>query len=338
MPFRVLYADPQWAVRDGRPDLAQTSIERDIYDNRFSLELGVFADGAYVREGPRFLEHARGADAILISRVHITPDVIAAIRPSCKVVVRQGIGYDTLNPPLLKENGILGYTVPDYCVDEVSNHTLAMILALERRIVAQNARVKAGQWGAHATGYPRRLSHCTLGIIGFGRIGAVTARKAGSIYGRTIAYDPYVSADLMAAHRVERRARLDELLAEADVVAIHALLNEETRSLIDRSSIAHMKPDAILVNTARGGIIDPEAVLERLEAGKLGGYASDVFHPEDPNAHPVNKRILGFDNVIVSSHCAFLSAEAEVSIRSRVAALIVEILTTENRPALGRVA
>ena len=100
-----------------------------------------------------------------------------------------------------------------------------------------------------------------------------------------------------------------------------------------------MKSDAILVNTARGNIVSPEAVLERLEAGKLGGYASDVFDPEDPNAHPVNKRILAFENAIVSSHCAFLSADAEASIRRRVAAeLIVEVLTTGNAPTFGRVA
>jgi D-3-phosphoglycerate dehydrogenase len=131
---------------------------------------------------------------------------------------------------------------------------------------------------------------------------------------------------------------LEDFLAESDVVAIHALLNEETRHLIDRRAIAHMKPDAILVNTARGGIVEPEAVLERLESGRLGGYASDVFVPEDPNAHPVNKQLLAFENVIVSSHCAFLSSEAETSIRQRAAALIVELLTTERRPSLGRVA
>lgn len=338
MSFRVLYADPLWAVRDGRPDLGQASIERDVYDGRFSLELGVFEGATYVREGPRFVERARGADAMLVSRVRITPEIVAALEPTCRLVVRQGIGYDNLNPALLKAHGILGYCVPDYCVDEVSNHTLAMILALERRIVLQNARVKAGQWGTHATGYPRRLSNLTLGIVGFGRIGATTARKAGTIYKRVTAYDPYVSGDLMAGHRVERRERLADLLAEADVVAIHALLNDETFHLIDRASIAHMKPDAILVNTARGNIVAPEAVLDRLEAGKLGGYAADVFDPEDPNADPLNKRILEFDNTLVSSHCAFLSAEAEASIRRRVAELIVAVLTTGNAPTFGRVA
>ncbi len=338
MSFRVLYADPLWAVRDGRPDPAQASIERDVYDARFSLELGLFGETTYVREGPRFLDLARGADAMLVSRVRITPEIVAALAPTCKLVVRQGIGYDNLNPPLLKEHGILGYCVPDYCVDEVSNHTLAMILALERRLVAQNALIKGGGWGTYATGYPRRLSNLTLGLVGFGRIGTATARKAGTIYRRVIAYDPYVSGDLMAGHRVERRERLAELLAESDVVAIHALLNEETHHLIDRSAIAELKAGAILVNTARGNIVAPDAVLEALETGRLGGYGSDVFDPEDPNADPVNRRILAFENVLVSSHCAFLSAEAEASIRRRVAELIVEVLTTGKAPSFGRVA
>lgn len=338
MSFRVLYADPLWAVRDGRPDPAQASIERDVYDARFSLELGIFENGAYVRRGERFAAHVRGADAMLVSRVQITPEIVAALAPTCKIVVRQGIGYDNLNPPLLAQHGILGYCVPDYCVDEVSSHTLGMILALERRLVVQNASIKAGSWGTYAAGYPRRLSELTLGIVGFGRIGTATARKSGTMFKRMAAYDPYVSADLMAAHRVERCDRLETLLAQSDVVAIHTLLNDETHHLIDRDSIAHMKPGALLVNTARGRIVEPAAVLERLEAGALGGYGADVFDPEDPNADPVNKSILAFENVIVSSHCAFLSVEAEASIRRRVAELIVEVLTTGKAPPFGRVA
>lgn len=338
MSFRVLYADPLWAVRDGRPDPARASIERDVYDARFRLELGLFEDGTYVRQGERFNAHVRGADAMLVSRVRITPEIVDALAPACKLVVRQGIGYDNLNPALLAQRGILGYCVPDYCVDEVSSHTLGMILALERRIVAQNAAIKAGAWGTYASGYPRRLSELTLGIAGFGRIGTATARKAGTIFKRMLAYDPYVSADLMAAHRVERCERFEALLEQSDVVAIHALLNDETRHLVNRGSIAHLRPGALLVNTARGNIVEPAAVLERLEAGLLGGYGADVFDPEDPNADPVNKRILAFDNVVVSSHCAFLSLEAEASIRRRVAELIVEVLTTGKAPPFGRVA
>ena len=338
MSFRVLYADPLWAVRDGRVDPEQASIERELYDERFRLDFGIFENGGYLREGTRFVEHARGANAMLISRVRITPEIVAALEPTCRLVVRQGIGFDTLNPALLREHGILGYTVPDYCIDEVSNHALAMILALERRLIQQNERVKTGRWATYGTGYPRRLSDLTLGIVGFGRIGTATARKAAPIYRRIIAYDPYVSADLMAAHGVERRETLAALLSEADAVTIHAPLTDETQHLINRVSIAHCKPGAILVNTARGKIVEPRAVLERLQAGRLGGYGADVFDPEDPNDDPINREILRFDNVVVSSHCAFLSAEAERSIRRRVAELIIAVLTTGAAPSFGRVA
>lgn len=336
--FRVVYTDPFFAPRGERPDTAAFALERDIYGSSVELRTGPFAAGVYEREGPRLVEAVRGADAIVVSRTEVTEDLIAALKPSCRVAIRQGIGYDNLRPPLLAQAGILGYNIPDYCIDEVGDHTLALILALERRLTVQNAKIKANAWGVRNGGVPRRLSECTLGIVGFGRIGQATARKAKAIYGTILAYDPYVSDDLMAGHGVTAVETLLKLLAASDVVAIHALLNEETRHLIDDRTIRHLKPGALLVNTARGGLVRSEAVLARLHDGILGGYASDVFTPEDPNADPVNRELLAFDNVIVSAHCAYLSATSEQSLRRRVAQLGLHVLQTGDAPSFGRVA
>jgi D-3-phosphoglycerate dehydrogenase len=336
--YRVVYTDPFWATRGERVDTGTFALEREILGTSVDVATGLFANGSYVREGPKLLELVRGADAVIVSRTEITPDLIDVMRGHCRVAIRQGIGYDNLNPKLLAPAGILGYNIPDYCVDEVSNHTLALILALERKIVLQNAAIKDDRWSVRTGGYPRRLRDLTLGIVGFGRIGQATARKAAPIYGRIVAYDPYVSEDFMAGSNVEATPTLLALLQQSDVVALHALLNDETHHLIDEHTIAHLKPGALLVNTARGGLVKPEAVLARLQQDALGGYASDVFHPEDPNRHPVNKAIITFDNVIVTAHCAYLSTEAELSLRKRTAQLALHVLQTGEAPAFGRVA
>jgi phosphoglycerate dehydrogenase-like enzyme len=336
--YRVVYTDPFWATRGERPDTGAFALEREILGKSVDVGTGPFADGTYVREGPKLIDAVRGADAVIVGRTEITAAMIDVMKPTCRVVVRQGIGFDNLNPVLLAQAGILGYNVPDYCVDEVSNHTLAMILALERKIVVQNASIKAESWAARNGGVARRLSHLTLGIVGFGRIGQATGRKARAIYGRIIAYDPYISDDLIIGSGGSPAPTLLALLEQSDVVALHALLNDETHHLIDERTIRHLKPGAILVNTARGGLVQSEAVLARLREDALGGYASDVFTPEDPNVTLVNKQLLRFDNVIVSAHCAYLSAESEVSLRQRAAQLALHVLQTGDAPAFGRVA
>ena len=154
-----------------------------------------------------------------------------------QVIGRAGVGVDNVDVAAATKRGIVVANAPESNVVTAAEHTMALLLALARNIPQAYASLVAGKWDrSKFSGV--ELYEKTLGIIGFGRIGTVTARKASAIYGRTIAYDPYVSADLMAAHRVERRERLDALLSEADVIAIHALLNEETRHLIDRASLA----------------------------------------------------------------------------------------------------
>jgi phosphoglycerate dehydrogenase-like enzyme len=331
----IVYTDPFWALEGGAVNPALATVEREVFGDRAELRFGVVEDGGYVNSGQCFLDNLRGASALAIYRAHMTEEVFATIRGDVKVIGRQGVGYDNIGLPFLKPNGIFGFNVPDYCVDEVSTHTMSLVLALERHVCLQNDHLKKGHWDIYDGGYPRRLRGLTAGIIGLGRIGKATAQKLRSFYGKVIGYDPYVQGDHMIGYGVEKRQTLQGLLHDADVVILHCLLNDETKNLIAESFLDEMKSDALLVNTARGGLVDPQAVHAALADGRIGGYASDVFTPEDPNDHEWNRKLLPFENVIVTSHRAFLSAESELSQRRRVAEEIRYVLETGCPPRWG---
>ena len=334
---RVAYTDPMWAV-DERGEVDPARADLEAVDGDLRLDLGLRRDGRFVIDGPDFLDWVRGADAVVIYRAQVTPEMVEVIRPTCRVVARQGVGTDNLNAPLLAEAGIYAFNVPDYCVDEVTTHTMALLLALERQVPLQDAAVKAGRWDIFGGGYPRRLCELTLGIVGVGRIGRATARKAGLFYGNLLGYDPNVHPDLMAGYGITAVPTLAELMSRSDAVVVHASLDQGNRHLVGVEAVRAMRPGAMLVNTARGGLVDPEAVLEGLSSGRLGGYGSDVFTPEDPLAHPVNRQIVTFPNVVVSSHRAFLSAQSERRQRTRVMEEIRRVLRDGEPPLFGRMA
>lgn len=337
--FKVVYTDPMWAVGpDGIVDPGLAGIERQNYGPDVDLVFGPRKGGTFVKEGPDLQEILHGADAIVIYRTQITPELVSVLKPTCKVVARQGVGYDNLNAPLLAGHGIYGLNVPDYCADEASTHAIAMLLALERQLCVQNDGLKSGEWNIFFGGYPRRLNDLTVGILGFGRIGRAVARKIQPFYGRVVAYDPYVHGDLMKGYGVGKHHDLAGFLSDCDAVMLHALLDAGSHQIINSQSICGMKSGAVLVNAARGNLVEPEAVLAALKAKRIGGYASDVFTPEDPNQHPTNKEILAFDNVVVTSHRAFLSDAAEASQRLRVCEEVTRVLKGGQPPLFGRLA
>lgn len=332
---RVVYADPPWALdRGGRPDAASADLEREIYGPGVDLRLGVF-DGGYVTSGERFVESLRGADALVVHRCRVTPEVVEALAGRCRVVARSGVGVDNLNRPLLDAAGIASFNVPDYCGDEVGTHALALLLALERGISLQDRAARSGGWDPYRGGRPRRTAARAAGIVGFGRIGRATSRKLQPFYGRVLAYDPYVQPDVMAAHGVEAVPSLAGLLAAVDAVVLHAELTAETRAMIGRDALARVREGTLLVNVARGALVDPDAVLEALETGRLGGFASDVFSPENPSDTPVGRKLLERDDVVVTAHRAYLSVESEASSRRRVA-LGVRAALSGAAPAVPR--
>lgn len=333
---RVCYTDPPWLVTGDRADPALATIETAILGPAVELCFGPYDGDRYDLTGSRLLARARGADVLVVYRCEVTPELLDAAGPGLRAVIRQGVGTDNLNATLLARRNLPGFNVPDYCVDEVSTHATALALALERALIPQHLSLAGGRFDIYAGGVPRRLSRCTLGIVGFGRIGRAVARKLGALYGRVLVFDPYVGRDLPEGYGAAAAESPDELLAASHTVTLHCPLTAETERIIDRAALRAMRRDAYLVNTARGKLIDPAALREALGEGWIAGAGLDVFSPEDPNRDADWRAVLAHPRVVVTSHRAFLSAEAETSSRRRVAELARDLLGGRS-PCVGRV-
>lgn len=260
------------------------------------------------------------ADAILTCFAHVPASVIAAGK-QLQVVGRYGIRVDNIAVEEATRRQILVTNVPAYCLDEVTEHTMSLLLACARKICHFNDQVRSGAWGP-AGGKPLfRVRGQTLGIVGFDKIGQTLAPKALAFGMRVMVYDPAVAPEAVKAVRCEK-VDLDRLLAEADFVTLHAPLTGSTQNLLDETNLRRMKSTAFLINTARGGIIDQTALVKALEQDWIAGAALDVFVPEPlPGDHP----LLKFPNVIATPHVAFYSEEA---------LLDLEILAAENVAAV----
>lgn len=306
------------------------------------LELGaaeraLLADvGAELVERPcptedDLLEHARDADGILTLDEPFGARVIAAL-DRCRVISRFGIGVDRIDVDAATAKGIVVANVPDYCVDEVSDHALALLLALSRRVVALDRAVRAGTWDTPGVaGRVRRLRGQTLGVVGFGRLGRRLAEKARALGLELLAYDPLVPAGQVRAAGVGP-VELGALLERSDWISLHVPLTPQTQHLIGAAELARMRPGAVLLNTARGGLVDQAALVAALRDGGLGGAGLDVLEREPP---PAGDPLLGLDNVIVTSHAAFYSEEALAEQRLRAVENVARVLT--GRPPLAAV-
>ena len=215
---------------------------------------------------------------------------------------------------------------PDYGVGEVATHALALALALVRNVVAYHRDIHAGRWHYLSSGPLRRAADMTLGIVGLGRIGKRMAHVSRNVFRRVIACDPYIIDGDFPAY-VDRRA-LRDLFGESDVVSLHVPLNAQTRGMIDGGLLAKAKPGAVLVNTARGAVVDVDAALAALDSGCLGGLGLDVL-PAEPV--PAGSRLLGHPRVILTPHAAFFSVESERELRRKAAQNILTWLST-GRP------
>jgi D-3-phosphoglycerate dehydrogenase len=243
------------------------------------------------------------------------------------------VGVDNLDIPALSRAGVWAFNVPDYCIEETSTHTLALLLSWQRGVVAQDRRVKAGDWSIRADGTPRRLSECRLGLLGFGRIGRAVAVKARPFFASIVAHDPAVSDDEIVAFGA-KPASTEEVLSTADFVSLHADLRRPAKALIDDEALLRVKPGAVLINTARGGLVDNHSVLRALREDRLAAYCTDVFSPDDD----VSSELAGRADVIVTCHRSFLSDTADRSVRVRVATEVARVLRSGEPPRLGRLA
>ena len=263
---------------------------------------------------------ATAADALLVTYAKITAEMIRQLT-RCRIISRFGIGVDNVDIPAATERGIVVTKVPDYCIDEVSDHALALLLALVRKIPFSSAQVHAGKWAMSAVVPIHRLRGSVLGLVGFGRIPQLVAPKAKAFGIRVVAFDPFVSPEVFTRAGVER-VDFSEMLAISDYVSIHSPLLPETRGLFGDDVFRHMKPTAYLINTARGPIVDEAALARALDAGELAGAALDVM-PQEP---PVDSPLLGRDNVIITPHTSFYSEESLVDLQVRAAEEVVRVL------------
>lgn len=261
-------------------------------------------------------------DAILTCWRPVTAAVLDAA-PRCRTVARYGVGLDNIDVRRATELGIVVTNVPDYCVEEVSDHTAALILALTRHIVPFAAQVSAGNWDNTAGGPMRRLRGQTLGLVGSGAIARRVAEKMTGFGMRALAWSPSVRAG-QPAGAATAVGSLTEILVRSDVVSVHVPLADTTRRLIDANALAQMKPSALLVNTARGPIVDTAALAAALAAGKLAGAGLDVLPDEPPSP---DDPLLRCDNVILTPHAAFASAEAIAELQTKAAGNVAAVLT-----------
>jgi D-3-phosphoglycerate dehydrogenase / 2-oxoglutarate reductase len=275
------------------------------------------------------VEVAKDADALLVTYAKINADMISAMK-KCKIISRFGIGVDNVDLAAATAAGIVVTKVPDYCIDEVSDHAMALLLSLVRKIPFSSARAHAGRWEMPAVTPIHRLRGTVLGLVGFGRIPQLVAPKAKAFGMRVMAYDPYVPLNVMEQAGVGR-LEFAELLKISDYISIHSPLLPETHHLFSTAVFAQMKPGAVIVNTSRGPVVDEAALARALDARQLAGAALDVMEQEPP----VNSPLFGRDNVILTPHTSFYSVESLEELQTKAAEEVVRVLS--GQPPLNPV-
>ena len=268
---------------------------------------------------------ARDADAILVTYAKLPGELLRQLT-RCKAIGRFGLGVDNIDLAAAKALGIAVNYVPDYCLREVSDHAMALLLALARKVTLANKLVQSGRWEVPPLVPLRRLEGQVLGLIGFGNIPRMLAPKAKAFGLKVLAHDPYVAKETLNAAGVEG-VSFDNLLARADFISVHAPLLPATRGLMNASAFAKMKNGACLINTARGPLVDEAALVTALDSGHLGGAALDVVTTEPL---PKDSVLLGRDNVILTPHTAFYSVEALEELQSKCANDVARVLSGEK--------
>jgi len=271
------------------------------------------------------IEATKDADAIITGGAKITRKVMEAL-PKCKVIVRYGIGYDTVDIEAATDNNIIVANVPDFCWEEVSNHAIALLLACAKKLVLLNNYTKQGRWveeGMRVMEPMVSIYGQTLGLVSCGNIGRMTARKAQCFGLKILGYDPYVDKSLAKEYRITL-VSLPELLKESDFVSVHTPLNKETRHLIGEKEFKQMKPTAYFINTARGPIVDEPALIKALQEKWIAGAGLDVFEKEPIDS---DNPLLKMDNVVVAPHSAGYSDASFKRLRTSVGQEAARVLS-----------
>ncbi|MGA2765899.1 MAG: C-terminal binding protein [Spirochaetia bacterium] len=312
--FTVVIADDRYASYH-----EEEEVLREV-----DAEVRVFRAGS-VEDARRAFASAHG---ILVNLFPITADLIESLE-GCRVISRYGVGYDNVDVEAATRKRIWVTFVPDYCFEEVADHALALLLCCIRKVGYKDRMVRQGKWNTHRDQPCYRMEGRTLGIIGYGNAAHTLLRKVSGLgFGRVLMCDPYVRAStIKAAGAVP--VDLPVLLAESDYISVHVPLTPETRHMIGRVELSLVKPGAILVNTARGPVLDEMALAEALASGRLGGAGLDVFETEPlPDSSPLRK----LDTVVFTDHAGWYSEESVVELKTKAARNVAAVLAGGKPP------
>jgi D-3-phosphoglycerate dehydrogenase len=269
------------------------------------------------------VELCRDADAVIAEYYPKIGETIIGATNKCRVIVRTGIGYETIDLESATEHGIVAVNIPAYCLDEVAEHTMAMVLSLARKLEQLHGSVQAGQWDFKVAQPLRRLRGRTLGIVGCGRIGRRVGGIARAFGLDVVVYDQYVPGDYLACLGFAKKS-LESLLSQADIVTIHVPLTAETRGMIGEAQLRRMKQSALLVNASRGPVIDRIALERALENGWIAGAGLDVVEGE-----PLSGRapLVLTNKTIITPHCEWYSEDSIVELLTTVADEVIRVLS-----------
>jgi D-3-phosphoglycerate dehydrogenase len=311
--LRVLVTDSSFEKLD---------IERAILE-----PLGCLVESRQCKSPAQLLEVVPSADFVITQFAPVNASVIESMGRA-RAIVRYGIGVDNVDLDAARAHGIPVCNVPDYCIEEVADHTLAFILATTRQVVPHCLRLREGRWGL---GGPlegmKTLAELTVGLVGCGRIGRAVVRRLLSFSCRVLVEDPGVSPEVITALGAAPVDSLPGLLSECDVVTLHCPSTPQTRRMIDADALAMLRPGSILVNLSRGDLVDTDALVDALLNGRLAAAALDVFDPEPlPADHPLRS----LPHVIISPHIASASAQAVLRLRQTAAGIVAKILRGEG--------
>ncbi|MEW5978269.1 MAG: C-terminal binding protein [Acidobacteriota bacterium] len=298
------------------PDSKECEIEATVLNGAAAVSL------LHVSSERELLPSLPSADAVILWHHASLTELSIRKLERARVIVRNGVGVDNIDLAAAHRQGIPVCNVPDYGVDEVSDHAMAMALSLWRRLGPSSEDVRRGNWDWRIAEGVRRSKGKIFGIVGCGRIGTACARRAAVFGFDVVFYDPYVAAGYEKALGIRRVATLPELLEMADILSLHLPLSDETYHLIGEDQLARMKPQSYLVNTARGPVVDERALLRALQEGKLAGAAVDVVETE-PFPEP---GLLSLPNCIVTPHSAFYSVESLKEMREKSATIVLNAL------------
>jgi D-3-phosphoglycerate dehydrogenase len=299
--------------------------ELDI-EKKILEPLGCTIAAAQCRTVDEVMQCAADADFVITQFAPVTGRAIQAMQKA-QIIVRYGIGVDNVDLAVAKQRGIPVCNVPDYCIDEVADHTLAMMLAVTRQIACVSSAIHAGKWGAGLSieAY-RTLKYMTTGIVGCGRIGREVIHRLAAFKPPVLAYDPLLTGEAAAALGC-KRVSLEELFSSSDIISLHCPSTAETQKMVNAQTLASMKDGAILINMGRGTLVDTPALIAALQSGKLSGAALDVTDPEPLTA---DSPLRFMDNVVITNHIASASVQSGVALRNSVALTVAKAVRGER--------